>query len=130
MVNWKVKALNCPLCELDLSKEKIYHEDATFIVLRTENLKGHRERIMMVSKEHVHTIPHKVYERGLDILSTISREVFSYTPKAVIMDSTFATISDHWHLVATDLDPKGEDFHQILATRWVTIVDNTINQGK
>jgi hypothetical protein len=130
MVSCKVKALKCPLCELNLRKEKIFHEDATFIVLRTENLKGHRERIMMVSKEHVHTIPHKVYERGLDILSKISREVFSYTPKAVIMDSTFATINDHWHLVATDLDPKGEDFQQILVTRWVSVVDNTIDSGK
>ncbi len=42
------------------------------------------------------------------------------------MDSTFATINDHWHLVVTDLDPKGEDFRQILATRWISVVDNTI----
>ncbi|MCW4052364.1 MAG: hypothetical protein NWE78_04030 [Candidatus Bathyarchaeota archaeon] len=122
----KLKAAKCPLCELDIKKEKIFHEDKSFITLRTENLKGHRERIMMICKEHKHSIPHKLYERGLDILSKISKEVFSYTPKAVIMDSTFATINDHWHLVVTDLDPRSEDFDQILATRWVTVVDNTI----
>lgn len=124
----KLKALNCPLCELDLKKEKIYYEGRFFIVLRTENLKGHRERIMIVYKKHEHTISYKAYERALDILSKIGRKVFSYTPKFVIMDSTFATINDHWHLVVTDLDPKSEDFDQILATRWIEVVDNTIEE--
>ena len=123
-----MKALNCPFCELDLKKEKIYYEDRVFIVLKTENLKGHRERIMIVYKKHEHTISYKAYERALDIVSKIGGKVFSYTPKFVIMDSTFATINDHWHLVVTDLDPKSEDFDQILATRWIKVVDNTMEE--
>ena len=47
-------------------------------------------------------------------------------PKFVIMDTTFATINDHWHLVATDLNPKSEDFNRILATRWIKVIDNTV----
>jgi len=125
---FKLKALNCPFCELDLKKEKIYYEDRNFIVLRTENLKGHRERIMIIYKKHEHTISYKAYERALDIVSKIGGKVFSYTPKFVIMDSTFATINDHWHLVVTDLDPKSEDFDQILATRWIKVVDNTMEE--
>lgn len=124
-----MKALNCSLCELDLKREKIYYEDKSFIVLRTENLKGHRERIMIIHKQHRHSIQYKAYERALDIVSKIGREVFSYTPKFVILDSTFATINDHWHLVVTDLDPKSKDFDQILATKWIRIVDNTIENG-
>jgi len=125
-----VKALNCPLCELDLQKEKIYYKDDSFIVLKTKTPKGHRERIMIVSKQHEHTLPYRAYERALDILSTIGRKTFSYTPKFVIMDTTFATINDHWHLVATDLNPRSEDFDQILATRWIKVVDNTlVNEG-
>jgi len=42
----------------------------------------------------------------------------------VIMDTTFATINDHWHLVATDLDSTSQDFDMILATRWIKVVDN------
>ena len=122
----KLKALSCPLCELDLKNEKIYYEDESFIVLRTKTLKGHRERVMIVYKKHEHTIPYKAYERALDILSKIGRKVFSYTPKFVIMDTTFATINDHWHLVVSDLDPKSEDFDQILATRWIKVIDNTV----
>lgn len=89
-------------------------------------MKGHKERIMIVYKQHEHTIPSKMYERALDILSKIGREVFSYTPKFIIMDSTFATINDHWHLVVTDLDAKSEDFDQILATKWIKVVDNML----
>lgn len=121
-----MKALNCPLCELDLEKEKVYYEDRSFIVLKTKTLKGHRERIMIIYKRHDHTISYKAYERALSILSETGRKVFSYTPKFVIMDTTFATINEHWHLVASDLDPKSEDFDQILATRWIKVVDNMI----
>lgn len=123
-----MKALHCPLCELDLTSEKIYYEDRSFIVLKTKDLKGHRERIMIVYKKHQHTIPYKAFERALDILSEIGKKVFSYTPKFVIMDLTFATINDHWHLVVTDLDPRSEDFDQILATRWIRVADNIMEE--
>lgn len=118
----------CPLCRLDLKKEKIYYDDTSFLVLRTKDLKGHKERVMVVYKQHEHTIPHKALERALDLLSDIGRKVFSYAPKFVIMDTTFASINDHWHLVGTDLDPKSIDFDQILATRWVKVVDNSIEE--
>jgi hypothetical protein len=121
-----LKAATCPLCNLNLKKEKIYYDDSSFIVLRTKNLKGHKERIMIVFKRHEHTIPYKAFEHALDTLSEIGRKVFSYTPKFVIMDTTFATINDHWHLVGTDLDRKSKDFDQILATRWIKIIDNTV----
>ncbi len=121
-----LKDLSCPLCNLDLEKEKKYYEDRSFIVLRTKTEKGHRERIMIVLRRHEHTVPQRAYEHALDTLTKIGRQVFSYTPKFVIMDTTFATINDHWHLVATDLDPKSEDFNQILSTRWIKVVDNTL----
>ena len=120
-----MKACGCPLCDLDLKKETKYYEDNSFLVLRTRNLKGHKERIMIIYKCHEHTIPPRAYEHALDLLSKMGRTVFAYAPKFVIMDTTFATINDHWHLVASDLDPKSEDFNQILATKWIRVVDNT-----
>ncbi|MGB9960408.1 MAG: hypothetical protein ACPLKQ_07840 [Candidatus Bathyarchaeales archaeon] len=115
---------NCPLCSLNLKEEKVFYEDDFFIVLRTKKLKGHRERIMIVYKRHQCTISEQEYARALKILSEIGREVFKYTPKFVVLDSTFASINNHWHLVASDLDPKSEDFDQILATKWIKVVDN------
>ena len=121
-----VRSLKCPLCELNLKDEKVYFEDDSFIVLKTKKLKGHKERVMIVYKRHEHTLPYRAVERALDILAKMGRKLFRYTPKFVIMDSTFATINDHWHLVATDLDPKSEDFDQILSTRWIKVIDNTV----
>lgn len=120
-----LKASGCPLCELNLEKEKKYYEDKSFIVLKTKTGKGHKERIMIVYKRHEHTIPQNMFEHALDTLTKIGRQVFAYTPKFVIMDTTFATINDHWHLVATDLDPKSQDFNQILSTKWIKVIDNT-----
>jgi hypothetical protein len=127
LFHWKGTKLaktTCPLCTLNLKKEKIYYEDGSFIVIRTMKLKGHKERIMVVLRQHEHTIPFKALERALDLLTDIGRKVFTYTPKFVIMDTTFATINDHWHLVGTDLDPKSEDFDQIIATKWIKVIDN------
>lgn len=121
-----MKGLNCPLCNLNLKEEMVYYEDPSFVVVKTRTLKGHKERIMIVYKKHEHAIAYKIFERALDIISEIGRNIFSYTPKFVIMDSTFATINEHWHLVATDLNPKSEDFDQILATKWIKVVDNTV----
>jgi len=121
-----LKGLNCPLCELNLKEEKVYFEDDSFLVLRTKRLKGHKERVMIVYKRHEHELPCRAVERALEVLTKMGRKLFSYTPKFVIMDSTFASINDHWHLVATDLDPKSEDFDQILATRWIKVIDNTV----
>jgi len=78
-----------------LQREKIFYQDSSFVVLRTKNLKGHRERIMIIYKRHQHTIPYKAFERALNILTQIGREVFKHTSKFVILDSTFATINDH-----------------------------------
>jgi hypothetical protein len=121
-----MKASGCPLCNLDLKKEKKYFEDQSFMVLKTKTAKGHEERIMIIYKRHEHTIPQNAYEHALDVLTEIGKMVFSYTPKFVIMDTTFATINDHWHLVATDLNPKSQDFDQILSTKWIKVIDNTI----
>lgn len=113
----------CPLCSLNLEEEVILGEYGPFLVLRTKDLKGHRERIMIVIKRHVHNIPFSLYEEAIDFLYEVGKRVFSYTPKFVIMDNTFATIREHWHLVATDLDPNSEDFQQILKTKWVWVAD-------
>lgn len=116
--------MTCPLCNLDLSKEKVFYEDSNFVVLRTEDLKGHKERVMIIYKPHEHNPSYKVKEMALDILDTIGRTIFEYAPKWVIMDNTFATIREHWHLVCSDLDSDSNDFDQMLLTRWIKIVDN------
>jgi len=114
---------HCPLCNLNLKEEIIYGEYGPFLVLRTKDLKGHRERIMIVHKRHVHNVEWKEFEAAIEFLIEIGKKAFDYAPKFVIMDTTFATITEHWHLVCTDLDPKSDDFQQILGTKWIKVVD-------
>ena len=116
--------MGCPLCSMDLSKEIIFYEDGYFLVLRTKKLKGHRERFMIISKEHIHTLHSQLhYEVAIEILVKVGTTLFKGRGKFIIMDSTFATINEHWHLVCSDLDPKADDFDQILATKWLGVYD-------
>lgn len=116
--------MDCPLCLLNLSKETVFYEDGYFIVLRTKNLKGHKERIMIISKEHIHTLHSQIhYDAAFEIITKVGRKLFKGCGKFIVMDSIFATINEHWHLVCTDLDPLSDDFEQILATKWLGVYD-------
>jgi len=84
--------IECPLCKLNLKEEKIWYEDDYFVIMRTKTLKGHKERIMIVAKPHIHYLKPFEVEAAIDILEQIGRKIFSYAPKFVIMDSIFATI--------------------------------------
>jgi len=48
---------------------------------------------------------------------------FSYTDKWAIFEPVYATVPDHWHRVASDLDEKAQDYGQILKTPRM-IIDN------
>jgi len=114
--------MECPLCNLKLKEEVVFYEDEFIVILRTRDLKGHQERIMVVWKAHYSHIPDAQYAYALMKLIDTGKRVFKYTPKFVIMEGTFQTIKQHWHLVATDLDPNSNDFEQILRTPWLEVV--------
>jgi len=44
--------MECPLCNLKLKEEVVFYEDEFIVILRTRDLKGHQERIMVVWKAH------------------------------------------------------------------------------
>ena len=119
-----LEELNCPLCKaLKRETDNIFHRDLFFTVMRTKDLKGHKERIMIVLNSHKSTVSRQELEHAINILTEVGKEAFHYTPKFIIMDGTYATIKNHWHLVATDLYPFSHDFKQILKTKWLKVVD-------
>jgi len=115
--------MGCPLCNLDPGKEVFFYRDLHIAVVRTKKLKGHVQRIMVLTNEHVETVPQWLFDHAISKLIEVGKKVFSYTPKFVIMEGTYASVRDHWHLVASDLDPESEDFEQILRTKWLKVVD-------
>lgn len=117
----------CPLCKITSlfrpKSEKVFYEDSYVIIVRTKKLKGHKERIMIVTKGHRKHPPKWLHDYCMGKLTERGKKIFHYTPKFVIMDGTFASIKNHFHLVCTDLDPKSDDFEQILRTHWLKVVD-------
>lgn len=111
----------CPLCRA-LGEESIC-EDEHVKILEAKSLKGHRRRIMAVTKEHMRVAPSWLDAHMLDRLEEVGRRVFGYTYKFVIMSPLFGSVRDHAHYVASDLEPGCEDFHQILGTPWIRVVE-------
>ncbi len=112
---------DCPLCNLE--KNLIIYKDDIVTVCETKNKKGHKRRIMVVYNKHSDKVPGWVEDWAIRVLEKIGKEVFNYTYKFVILSPRFGSVPQHWHLVATDLDPNCEDFEQILGTPWLKVVD-------
>lgn len=79
-------------------------------------MKGHKERLMLLHKEHLKTLDEGSVGEAYLLLERIGSKYFSYSDKWAIFDPDFATIPDHWHRVASDLDKKAQDYRQILRT--------------
>lgn len=90
---------------------------------RTKTMKGHRERLMLFHKDHVKTLDEGSIGEAYLLLMKAGSKYFSYTDKWAIFEPVFATVPDHWHRVASDLDKNAEDDAQILKTPRM-IVDN------
>ncbi len=90
---------------------------------RTKTMKGHRERLMLFHKDHVKTLDEGSIGEAYLLLMKAGSKYFSYTDKWAIFEPVYATVPDHWHRVASDLDKNAEDDAQILKTPRM-IVDN------
>lgn len=112
---------DCSLC-LAIESESSIYEDKKIKILETKNLKGHKRRIMVIYREHNALPSPDMQRKMLNQLENIGREAFSYAFKFIIMSQKFATIRDHWHYVASDLNPESTDFYQVLGTPWERVV--------
>ncbi len=57
------------------------------------------------------------------LLNSVGQRFFGYADEWAIFESDFASIPDHWHRIASDLDVNADDFQQILKTSR-TIISN------
>ena len=114
---------DCVLCEAVEKEEHIYKDDK-ITILETNNLKGHKRRIMAIWNTHndLH-FTSDAQDYMTRKLSLIGMGEFYYAHKFIIMDTTFATIRDHYHLVACAIDPNTEDWEQVLKTNWLKVIN-------
>ena len=113
--------VNCPLCKI--SGNEVLAEFPRWRLARTKTMKGHRERLMLYHKEHLRTLDEQSIGEAYVLLSKIGSKFFSYADKWAIFEPVYATVPDHWHRVASDLDDSAQDYQQILKTPRM-IVDN------
>jgi hypothetical protein len=112
---------NCPLCKI--AGDEVLAEFPRWKLARTKTMKGHKERLMLYHKEHLRTLDEQSIGEAYILLSKIGSKFFSYTDKWAIFEPVYATVPDHWHRVASDLDESAQDHQQILKTPR-TIIDN------
>jgi hypothetical protein len=104
----------CPLCTIP--SEEVLMEFPRWRLARTKTMKGHKERLMIYHRDHVKTVDEQSVGEAHMILLTIGQKFFSYTAQWGIFEPVYATVPDHWHRVASDLDPGSDDYEQILKT--------------
>ncbi len=108
------KANSCPLC--NIPGQEVLAEFPRWRLARTKTMKQHRERLMLYFREHVKTLDEQSIGEAYMLLLTIGRRYFSYTDRWAVFEPVYATVPDHWHRVASDLNPVSEDYEQILKT--------------
>lgn len=108
----------CPLCNLDKKKDEIIHYiDEKIIIVDTKNKKGHKNRIMVVWREHKKDISKDDEEYAMKKLIEYGKKIFgSYTKYFEIYEDKYSSIMNHWHRIAADIDPNSDDFEQVLNT--------------
>ena len=117
---------DCVLCRVLQMETPIYDtQDYLAKIYSTKNLKHHLKRIMVVSCQHS-KITDGLDFRMKELLKEAGLQIFDYTPKFVIMSTKFASVPNHPHYVASDLDPNSDDFEQILSTPWVEVVETNL----
>ena len=105
---------SCPLCKIP--DHEVLADFPRWKLARTKTMKGHKERLMIYYKEHAKSLDEQSVGEAHMILMTMGPKFFSYAKEWAIFEPVFATVPEHWHRVASDLDPASEDHEQILKT--------------
>jgi len=108
----------CRLCRIiNNENDKFLYEDEFVIIVPTNKMKGHKKRIMIVSKSHLdNNIEITTFE---DIFRKYCYEYFDEEPTCIIASPEYATITNHWHRIACDW--IGEDMLQCWYTPHLAI---------
>ncbi len=108
------KGNSCPLC--NIPDREVLAEFPRWKLARTKTMKRHRERLMLYHRKHVKMIDEQSIGEAYMLLLTIGRKYFSHTDQWAVFEPVYATVPEHWHRVASDLDENTEDYEQILKT--------------
>ena len=114
---WLERAL-CTFCSnYDAGVEEIFGEDELAYVMRAKDMKGHDERLVVVSKQHTKNPPKDVQKWARIFGLAIARQVYERFPNLnyiSLLEDTKSRYLGHWHQIICDLDPDAQDYDQII----------------
>ena len=112
--------MKCKLCEA-VKKEKPIFAFEEYVILSTKNMKGHHKRIMLVSREHKKSLAPIEERHVMDIFTIFCQHHFDEEPTFALVESTYASIPDHWHKIACDWFGTEEEIKQLHYTPHIAI---------
>jgi len=97
----------CPLCSIPLREILLYEDDKIYLV-STKDLKGHKVRMMVVTKRHT-TKPNfkeqiTAIGKLIEYMSNLMKDQDWY-----IVSNKFATVPQHWHVMSCDFPLEDEE---------------------
>jgi len=109
---------DCTFCANKAAgRETIIYEDDKVWVARPQDMKQHKERIVVVSQMHAKELTDemKTYacQKGLEI-ARLAYSRFPEIEKIAIMEDSKSRFPNHWHCIISDIDPAAPDYKQII----------------
>jgi hypothetical protein len=109
---------DCTYCDnYKAGTEVIFHEDNLIYVVRAKDMKGHEERLVLVSKAHVKDLPegleYKAKSKGIEVARDVFGKIKGLEFISYLQD-TKSRFGSHWHRIICDLDPDADDWEQII----------------
>jgi hypothetical protein len=104
----------CALCQaVKNEKNKYLYEDNWCVIIPTKNKKGHHKRIMIVSKDHNVKEGQSLTRFLTSMFITFCINYFDEEPTFALVESTYASVPEHWHKIACDWYATPEELKQL-----------------
>lgn len=115
----------CKLCNaLKNEKDKYLYEDNDIVILPTKTKKGHHKRIMIISKDHNMNNDNLATKFFLIDFVDFCKDYFNEEPTFTLVESTYASIPNHWHRIACDWFGTPKEIKQLHYTPHQSISTN------
>ena len=109
---------DCSFCtSYEKGLDTIFDENEEVYVAQAKDLKGHDERLVVITKQHTENPPETVQTRAKDFGLAVGREVYGKIPNLeyiAFLSDTKSRFMGHWHRIICDLDPNADDYKQII----------------
>ncbi len=114
-----ISEASCPLCNLDLANERVHYNRNGIVILDTKDKKGHKERIMVITKKHGVQHSKQILNEAILRLIIVGNKIFN--SNFALLSDKFSSTKYHWHIVSSDLDKDAKDYQQIMETPFILI---------